>query len=216
MAGIQAELGRIDEIVRSLLDYARQGDSATEVVQPAESVRGAYALLDAQGALKEVEAALDLPDGLPAIRARPHLLRQAIVNTVLNAVDATPGGTIVVGARRWDWRPPRESSASRATDDQKTTFPRAPESRPVRVEFAAGTHGVLIFVADDGPGVPAEDRERIFEPFFTTKAPGRGTGLGLAIVARAVEELGGVVWVDAAREGGAAFKMFFPAAGPEP
>ncbi len=71
--------------------------------------------------------------------------------------------------------------------------------------------GALLFVADSGPGVPPADRRTVFEPFYTTKAPGRGTGLGLAIVARAVDEMGGVVWVDGAREGGAAFKMFFPA-----
>jgi C4-dicarboxylate-specific signal transduction histidine kinase len=52
----------------------------------------------------------------------------------------------------------------------------------------------------------------VFDPFYTTKEPGRGTGLGLAIVARAVHDMGGVVWVDTAREGGAAFKLFFPAA----
>jgi len=75
----------------------------------------------------------------------------------------------------------------------------------------AGLPGALLFVADSGLGVPPEDRERVFDPFFTTKAPGQGTGLGLAIVARAVHDMGGVVWVDSAREGGAAFKLFFPA-----
>ncbi len=65
-------------------------------------------------------------------------------------------------------------------------------------------------MADDGPGVPEEDRERVFDPFFTTKDPGRGTGLGLAIVARTVHEAGGTVWVDRAREGGAVFKVFLP------
>jgi signal transduction histidine kinase len=59
--------------------------------------------------------------------------------------------------------------------------------------------------------VPVEDRDRIFDPFFTTKPPGHGTGLGLAIVARVVDDMGGVIWVDRAREGGAVFKLFFPA-----
>ena len=77
----------------------------------------------------------------------------------------------------------------------------------------AGNPGVLLFVADDGPGVPEADRERIFDPFYTTKEPGEGTGLGLAIVARTVHESGGVVWVDRAREGGAVFKVFLPLAG---
>jgi signal transduction histidine kinase len=75
-----------------------------------------------------------------------------------------------------------------------------------------GEPGALLLVADSGPGVAVEDRDRIFDPFYTTKAPGRGTGLGLAIVARVVDDMGGVVWVDTAREGGAAFKIFFPAA----
>ena len=84
--------------------------------------------------------------------------------------------------------------------------------RPVRPEFAPGQPGALLFVADSGPGVPPDDRDKVFDPFYTTKAPGGGTGLGLAIVGRAVEDMGGVVWVDTAREGGAAFKMFFPRA----
>jgi C4-dicarboxylate-specific signal transduction histidine kinase len=82
------------------------------------------------------------------------------------------------------------------------------------MEFAAGQPGALVFVADSGPGIAKEDREKVFEPFYTTKDPGRGTGLGLAIVARTVYEMGGVVWVDVAREGGAAFKLFFPVAVP--
>jgi C4-dicarboxylate-specific signal transduction histidine kinase len=67
-------------------------------------------------------------------------------------------------------------------------------------------------VADEGPGVPEDERERIFDPFYTTKDPGKGTGLGLAIVARTVHDTGGVVWVDRAREGGAVFKVFLPQA----
>ncbi len=85
--------------------------------------------------------------------------------------------------------------------------------RPRRLDLPAGTVGTLIVVADDGPGVPDTDREAVFDPFFTTKDPGRGTGLGLAIVARTVDSAGGMVWVDRAREGGAAFKIFLPAFG---
>jgi C4-dicarboxylate-specific signal transduction histidine kinase len=50
----------------------------------------------------------------------------------------------------------------------------------------------------------------VFEPYYTTKEPGRGTGLGLAIVQRTVFDMGGLVWVEQAREGGAAFKLFLP------
>ena len=133
------------------------------------------------------------------------------MNLVLNAVDAAPGAPVVLGARPWAYEPGR-ASPRRASDPPDAFFRRSPARRPARIEFAAGASGALIFVADAGPGVAPDEREKIFEPFYTTKAPGRGTGLGLAIVARAVYEMGGIVWVDPAREGGAAFKMFFPAA----
>lgn len=71
-------------------------------------------------------------------------------------------------------------------------------------------------VEDNGPGIPAELKEKIFEPFFTTR-PG-GTGLGLAIVMRRVEEIGGAVeCVSPAadhRGGGARFRVRFRTAPP--
>jgi signal transduction histidine kinase len=50
----------------------------------------------------------------------------------------------------------------------------------------SGTDGVVIRVADDGPGVPRELRSRVFEPGFSTKQSGWGIGLSLA--RRIVEE----------------------------
>jgi signal transduction histidine kinase len=52
---------------------------------------------------------------------------------------------------------------------------------------------VVIRVIDNGPGVPAEIRDRIFDPFFSTKEPGQGTGLGLDIVRRLILRHNGVV-----------------------
>jgi len=210
VAGLTRELDRIDQIVRGLLDYARPQEEPLAPLDPVAVLRGAHALLEAQGALKAVRADLEIAAGVPHILGRAYLLEQVIVNLVLNAVDAASGGLVVLGVRPWAYEPGR-AAPKRATDAGRTAFPRGYERRPARVEFAAGQAGALLLVADSGPGVAAEDRDKIFEPFYTTKEPGRGTGLGLAIVARAVHDMGGVVWVDPAREGGAAFKMFFPA-----
>src|SRR5881409_4146399 len=115
MLGLRRELDRIDTIVRSLLDYARPQEEALDVVAPGDVVQGAYALLDSQGALKAVQASLDVPPGVPRIRARAHLLEQALVNLVLNAVDAAEGGVVVLGARAWAYEPGR-AAQRRASD----------------------------------------------------------------------------------------------------
>ena len=212
MAGLARELERIDTIVRSLLDYAQPREEALQPVDVAVVVRAAFELLQAQGAIKAVRATLDLPAELPRIRGHAHALEQALVNLLLNAVDATRGGALVVGARSWAYEPGH--AAPRRSDDPAITFfARGAERRPSRVDYAPGLPGVLVFVADSGPGVPPADREKIFDPFYTTKEPGHGTGLGLAIVARTVDEMGGLIWVTQAREGGAVFKLFFPATG---
>jgi signal transduction histidine kinase len=80
-----------------------------------------------------------------------------------------------------------------------------------RVELAAVLEdGALkVSVADTGPGVPVEHRERIWEPFFTTKQ--RGTGLGLAIVRKRIEEAGGHARLAPQRGGeGARFEVLLP------
>jgi signal transduction histidine kinase len=63
-------------------------------------------------------------------------------------------------------------------------------------------------VQDDGPGIPAEIRDRLFEPFVTGR-PG-GTGLGLAVVQRAVEAHRGLILVDSAPGRGTTFTVYFP------
>jgi len=72
--------------------------------------------------------------------------------------------------------------------------------------------GVEIKVADDGPGVPAENRARIFEPFFTTKED-VGTGLGLWVCKEIAERHRGNVQLSLSKDGGlggAVFTVFLP------
>ena len=83
---------------------------------------------------------------------------------------------------------------------------------PVEVRIASEAGRLVLEVADHGPGVPPEDRDKIFEPFFTKKT--RGTGLGLAVARRVVEAHGGTIRVSG-REGGehgAVFRVEIPEA----
>jgi len=210
---------RIERIVQGLVDYARPGADPTPNGRHHGStdlnaaVHTVLDFLEAQGMLRGRRLETSLDDGLPPVSGDQHLLEQVIVNLVVNACQANPCGQVVVGTRAKAIGSRRRGNTRRSDGQDHRPDPGrawAPEPRPP--ELPPGTRGVMLFVADDGPGVPDQDRERVFDPFFTTKDPGQGTGLGLAIVARTVHESGGTVWVDRAREGGAVFKVFLPIA----
>lgn len=100
---------------------------------------------------------------------------------------------------------------------QQSLREQAPPRR-VRVTSRVGADAdqLLITVADNGPGIPAQLRARVFEPYFTTKPVGVGTGVGLAVSLGIVEAHGGTLTVDATAEGGAAFVIALPVGAVEP
>jgi PAS domain S-box-containing protein len=76
---------------------------------------------------------------------------------------------------------------------------------------------VLLTVSDTGVGISPEERERIFEPFYTKKAMDRsGTGLGMAVVWNAVRDHNGYIDLICPPEGGAHFRLYFPASRNQP
>ena len=83
------------------------------------------------------------------------------------------------------------------------------ESGHVDVLVEKDTRQVFVRIVDDGPGIPAEIRDRIFDPFFTTKGAGQGTGLGLDIVRRLVQHNDGTIDVDS-RPGRTEFRIGLP------
>jgi len=68
--------------------------------------------------------------------------------------------------------------------------------------------GIAVTIADHGPGIPDDLRQRVFEPYFTTKAD--GTGLGLALVRQTLEAHRGTIALTATPGGGATFAIVFP------
>ncbi|HWQ92314.1 MAG TPA: HAMP domain-containing sensor histidine kinase, partial [Clostridia bacterium] len=86
----------------------------------------------------------------------------------------------------------------------------------VGAEPARETHlQVEVWVADDGPGIPAESLDRVFERFYRVdKARSRdqgGTGLGLSIVKHIIQSHGGRVWATSEPDQGAVFRFTLPA-----
>lgn len=110
-------------------------------------------------------------------------LERVVVNLVVNARDAMPGGGELLIR----------------TDNVDVPEPRGSLGRLVTLS-----------VTDTGSGIPAETQQRLFEPFFTTKEPGRGTGLGLWSVSNIVQQAGGDVVVDSAVGRGSTFTVRLP------
>ena len=92
-----------------------------------------------------------------------------------------------------------------------------PQNGVVRVSVFARPDAIEVSVADNGPGIRAEDQQIIFEKFRqvgdTMTSKPAGTGLGLPISRRIVEHFGGRLWVESAPGEGATFRFVLPLAG---
>lgn len=100
LSRIAVEAGRIDAIVRDLLDFARPASLRLEPVALDVAVGAALETVRVQARFREVEVALDLPRSLPRVHADERRTAQVLVNLLLNAADAMGGaGRILVRAR---------------------------------------------------------------------------------------------------------------------
>ncbi|HUO53068.1 MAG TPA: ATP-binding protein [Gemmatimonadaceae bacterium] len=214
VGGIVRESERIDRIMRGMLEYARPRRRVAGAVDVSEVAEHASEMLRDQGALRGVTLHTNLAKDVPALGGDRHEMEQVFVNLLLNAVDALDGkGEIWLVTQCVPFGEIFGTPAQRrAGDPRGVTMVREQSARMRAWLNTVGepSRVVKVIVADNGPGVSLADSERIFDPFYTTKDPNKGTGLGLAIVSRIIESMGGTIWVRAAREGGAAFMVYFP------
>ena len=179
------ESDRLARLLSEFLDFARVRVRQVEPLDFAALLRDTINLVLAhpdRAPATRILLATDIAE--QPVQGDADLLHRAFFNLVLNAAQAVgDSGTVRVTIRE-------------ATSD---TVPGGvvPETGAVRV-----------VIEDDGPGMPADVRDRIFTPFFTTKP--RGTGLGLPVVHRAIEAHRGVVLVDSAPGQGTRFTIILP------
>jgi two-component system cell cycle sensor histidine kinase/response regulator CckA len=136
-----------------------------------------------------IELKLDNSSDLWPVHADETQLSNVIINLVVNARDAMPGGGTVT-----------------ITTANDTVLQPAALGTAI---MPAGEY-VRIEVADTGTGISKENIGKIFDPFFTTKPVGQGTGLGLATVYGIVKQSGGFITVDSDIGRGASFKVYLP------
>jgi C4-dicarboxylate-specific signal transduction histidine kinase len=84
------------------------------------------------------------------------------------------------------------------------------EGGRIRIRTRQEGDDMLLEVADNGPGIPAEHMAKLFDPFFTTKDVGEGTGLGLSITHNIVTAHGGRIEVHSEPGQGARFRIHLP------
>jgi signal transduction histidine kinase/Na+/proline symporter len=183
LGALLREGGRIQGIVRTLLDFSRTGNASAEAAPQVEAVAVAELAKDAIDLARlargrEVELRAEVPPQL-LLRTDGPRVTQILVNLLTNAVDASPEGAAVI----------------------------------LRAAATESGEAVLLEVLDEGAGIDPQLADRVFEPFFTTKDPGEGTGLGLAISHRLAAALGGSLRWRRRAPRGTAFSLRLPRAG---
>ena len=159
-------------LTKQLLAFSRKQQVSRQRLDLNEAVGNAHALL---GRLigEDVCLRTEPSRGPAAVFADPGQVDQVIINLVMNARDAMPGGGDIT------------VSVSHHT---------------ARGEGAAGEMPpgdyVVLAVSDTGDGIDDATKALIFEPFFTTKALGKGTGLGLATVYGIIQQAKGCITVE--------------------
>ncbi|MEP6690277.1 MAG: ATP-binding protein [Gemmatimonadaceae bacterium] len=215
---IEREGDRIDRIVRGMLDDARPLRRSPTGVDVNAAVGRALATLEEEGTLAAVQVELVLSSAIARLHGDPLEMEQVVINLLANATQAMGGvGTVSVVTGVVPFEDVAREGARRAEDPNNFTYAREPSTRMRAWLSRIGSPQqiVRVVVADSGPGIPWSETERVFDPFYSTKGDGGGAGLGLAIVARVVESMAGTIWVRPAREGGAAFVMYFPVVPPD-
>jgi signal transduction histidine kinase len=171
---IGSEIHRLDRVVQTLVDFTRPVDLRLAELDLRKLVDEVVTL--AAPAAEQHKVRIERqpsPDALPA-RMDVDLVKQALLNIVLNGVQAMPDGGILNLSTR------REGE------------------------------GALITVRDQGPGIPAEIRDKVFNLYFTTKKG--GSGIGLAMAYRVVQLHHGNLEFTSVPGHGTTFYLRFPLA----
>ncbi len=180
---IQHEINTSLQIITDLMDFARTKNPQISNVAVETMLKQS---IDRCTIPKGIDVSMDIPEGLPLVRADLFQMVQVFQNFITNAVQAMPeGGDLSITAQKSDEPSDPEDSS------------RKPSGRQM-----------IIQVADTGSGISPENMENLFQPLFTTKA--KGIGLGLVVCKNIVEAHGGEIAVESVVGQGTTFSIMMP------
>lgn len=183
---IADQAGRMTDIIRHLLDFARRRSSQRTPVDMAQLAGQVIDLLAPAAYKSHVHLELEKGSDTPLVSVDRSQIQQVLMNLIMNAIQAMPDGGKVVLALGVE-----HVGRANTPDTKKKDH-------------------LCVRVSDEGIGIPPEQIQLIFDPFFTTKDVGRGTGLGLSISYGIVEEHGGWIDVHSGLGKGACFAVYLP------
>ena len=185
---IQQASDRATTLTRQLLAFSRKQLLELKVVDVNSIVADMERLLRPLIG-EDVALVTHLAPDAGFTRADAGQLEQVLMNLVVNAKDAMPGG-------------------GKLTIETENVV--MDELHRRGQNFIRPGNYVMLSVSDSGMGMDKETQSRIFEPFFTTKEKGKGTGLGLSTVYGIVKQSGGYVMVQSELGQGTTFHIYLP------
>jgi signal transduction histidine kinase len=153
---IEAEIHRLDRVVQTLVDFSRPVELQLREQDLRPVISDVLALATDELSTRNVTLVSQLPGEPLMANVDADLLKQAALNVIQNGAQAMPqGGRLTVTLEE--------------------------ESGPASANGAAAPawRTALLRIADQGPGIPEEIREKIFDLYFTTKSEGSGIGLAM-------------------------------------
>lgn len=189
-------------VVQDLLTLARRNISEAQIINLNDVVEDylkSPEYLQLKNRHDTINITFQLVDDVMNVLSSAHHLSKALMNLVVNAMEAMPaGGDLQI------------RTANCYVDSVLAGYEDIPEG-----EYA------VLSVIDSGIGISSDDMSNIFEPFYTKKRMGRsGTGLGMSVVWATVKDRAGFVDVDSKEGQGTRFDLYFPAtrekAAPQP
>lgn len=184
------ETKRCASIIKRLLDFSREKIPTRGLFNLNQIIEETVHFIDRSASLQNIRITTDLDPELPQLWGDADLIKQVILNLLVNAEQAIEAhGNISVESRRCI-----------ATD-----HPQLGVEDLQMVEIA---------IKDTGCGISEANLQRIFDPFFTTKGVGKGTGLGLSVSHGIIKAHGGRLKVESIVGEGSTFHIYLPITAP--